>query len=368
MRANLFLITVLASSLIACGKKDNSNGNNSTPEKTVNGLTANQGWCNAELIDDGFELVTKINILDEKNIRMERIRISRDASPVAYRFSKNYEYVGENDYAGYDKFTLKAVKGSDSVQKLKNFSGQETIFNKILSKNSKLEKSVTSFSPVRAVILKASGLLSEDSEQHFYPCDNYSSTFNEALEVRPMVEFQIHLGQAISAYRTEKQLPIKMALKLPIKEIAMGPDKLNGTQWCKWFEFGMKTPQLTILTIKEDIFRDTLYTGALDIYEDHASIFQSTAEDGHVYRIDKSAKNLKGQYEKVINGTSYTRDATFKMIKDASGVTALIQEKSESSIISGYEIYHSCDDQRPLEVYSAYTKWLKEMLDQEMNF
>lgn len=368
MKTNLFLIAVLTSSLVSCGKKESSNSNSSASEKTVNGLTANQGWCNAELIDDGFESITKINILDEKNIRMERIRLSSNEAPVAYRFSKNYEYVGENEYAGYDRFTLKTVQGSASVQKLENFNGQKAIFNKILSKNSNLDKNVTSFSPDKAVILKASGFLSEDSEQFFYPCDNYSSTFNEALTVRPIVEFQIYLGQAVSAYRTEKQLPIKMALKLPIKEVTMGPDKLSGTQWCKWFEFGMSNPQLTILTVKDEIFRDTIYTGALDIYEKHNSIFQSTAEDGFVYRIDKPSKNLKGHYEKIINGTSYKGDATFKMIKDATGVTALIQERSESSIISGYEIYHSCDDQRPLEVYPAYAKWLKKMLDLEMNF
>lgn len=367
MKWNILCVILLSLIIVGCGKSNNDDNKSST-EKTINGVKVSKGWCQVESLTDGLDVVTRINFLDDNKISMDRILLANNKSPVAYRFSKDFGYVTDDAYVGYDVYGLKSVRGAAEVQSSQDFIKQERIFNEILSKNANLEKNITSFFPDRAVILKSKSFLSPDALQYFYPCDNYSSTFNKDLTVRPMIEFQILLGQAIK--RSEDILSITMALRSPIDEIVTDYKKLKGTQWCKWHEIRTvpEAPNLNILTVNDGTFRQNSYSGILQVfYQENPSrvdlrIEEISAKEARIYSIDKSAAGLKGQTEQ-----PFKDEVTYKMVKDANGVFALIKEVGESTLVLGFEIFYACDDQRPLATYPAYTELFNKILKAEIS-
>lgn len=345
---------------VGCGK--NSDNKKSDPRKsfTVNGLTSNKGWCSAENLLDNLQVVTRVNFLDNENLQMERILIDSHAAPVAHRFSKTIKYALEPGYGGWDSFVVETVEGKSAVSDLKDHYSQGSIVEKIFSKNQNLV-SVGNFAPEKAIILKASGLL-EDSKQELFPCENFSSSFDLITKVRPMIEFQIKVGQIVSSFVRDSLLPIKMAIQTPIYEVKIEYAKLEGTQWCNWFEMKSSSPHITILTLKSDSFKLNTYTGAFDLYAEYPSILLDNAERAKVYRIDQAEGVLKGSYEWT---PGHRSTDTFVQIQDASGVNVLVKTHSESNLLTSLNLFYECSDKRPLESYPAYKAGLGKLLELE---
>jgi hypothetical protein len=297
---------------------------------------------------------------------MDRLSVDNHSSAVVYKFSKQYEYVMEPGYAGLDKFGVKTVDSSAQVRTLKNFHAQKSITESIFSKNENLYRPANGFSPDKAIVLKASGLF-ENSENAFYPCSNFSPSFDTASTVRPMVELQVLMGHAFMIFQTDKILPIKMALKLPVNPIEINYREIEGTQWCNWFELGRLNPHVKILSLKSDSFKENSYTGAFDMYEEFPTTLEHNVKRSMVYSLDQTQGTLKGTNNWVSDGRTYKSNVTFMMVEDSSGVKAMLKRGSESEIMSSLKIYYECADKRPLETFPDYKKGLSKLLELEMN-
>lgn len=345
---------------VGCGKNSDNKKNDPKKSFTVNGLTSNKGWCSAENLLDNLQVVTRVNFLDNENLQMERILIDSHSAPVTHRFSKTIKYALEPGYGGRDSYAVETVEGKSAVSNLKDHYSQGLIVDKIFAKNQNLV-SVSTFAPEKAIILKASGLF-EDSKQELYPCENFSSSFDQVANVRPMIEFQIKVGQTVSSFVSDSLLPIEMAIQAPISEVKIDYAKLEGTQWCNWFEMKRSSPHVTILTLKADSFKLNTYTGAFDLYAEVPSILLDNAERAKVYRIDQFEGVLKGSYEWT---PGYRTTDTFVQIKDANGVNVMVKANSESSLLTSLKFFYECSDKRPLESYPAYKADLGKLLELE---
>lgn len=333
---NLIIVLSVILAVSACSKKKDDKVT-ATPQDA---LTSNQ-WCTLEggEFDANTSIMTRYTFKkgDEKNTaRVEYIRITDEGKTATYIQNKDYvwsEFKTDSDLS-YNSLSVELKKDPTQSNSVRN----QQYRLKQLSKNYPSLAGVTSesdFKPSYEISLKHLTFMSVgNSEQLFYPCGSFGKTFETTGEVRPIVEFQIYLGQLFAKVDSSRNfLASTRALKLPIKEISTSDLISKNESWCAQFELSSRWSELNVLTFTNNKYLSTKLSDEWfsdpERHERINFLITYMLKDANSYSIVKNDQRLSGQSK--VNTTigdqtfKYDLNDLFVAVEDAEGTQALVK-------------------------------------------
>lgn len=358
MKAIAFVVAALT--FVSCGNKDSEK---SKIQIAKNSQTVSGSWCNVTPLYGSY-FVSKYSFIDDNEVRKDLIRLTDSEAPVVYSYAEADKFHIKNDtYNPMREYSVEHVTTENEIRALSNLSRQKEIFKEILAKNPSLELNGQEFGPTKALNIYTTGsLFGEGSKDTVYPCSDFSDSFDNVEDKRPIVEFQIFVSQQAFRLQPDAALQEKMSLTYPIKEIAIDLDQLSGGQWCGWMVSGERA-HLKILTLEDDFFLINDYFEMLMNDKKYSEeLLKRRAEETQKYEVTSRKGTLVGTTKIFDNSPSTNR---FVMVKDALGQKALIKAYSENSIVLPNDFFYKCSDLRPLQNYPKYKTWLPKFLELE---
>ncbi len=339
------------------------------PPAKINPLTANR-WCRAEDWDT-FQLVTRMTFQGEK-LLVENLLLTGNGFNI-------YEYANKMDWEV--RGTMAPVPGKMSVtmhetdqviQALPGFEAQKKIVTEVFSQNPNLSHPEGDFTPPKALSIVTRSVTSgEEIVRRVYPCEYYSSTFNNEGPHRPLMELLLLLGSESTNY-TEKDhghLAATMPFAFPIEDISIDAASIANTQWCSWREVSTS-----------EVFLRSITIGGTEFVENaHSQIFTNYLDDQEMLAYLKSNAAKSERYQLTLSGgrmlaknltpadrqAKFPSQAMFAMVKDANGAKALVRmdyREPDRTWPVFTDIYFSCQDQRPLLFNEPFRLRLPDIL------
>jgi hypothetical protein len=327
-------------------------------------------WCRAEDWDT-FQVVMRMT-LKENQIITEYLLLKPSGFDV-YQYSEKPRWEMKGQMASEpNKVLVSLHEAPADIPNLPGFPEQKRIFTEVFALNPNLTHPAGDFAPTRAMTTLTRAISTGfEIERNVYPCESYSSTFNEEGPQRPLIELLLLFASNSKGYTADGRgtLASTMKFTFPINEIPVEAQSIADTQWCSWREVGPSELLLRTLTIGQDHF----------IENAHSQLFasQSDEEDMHNYlngNASKSENFTMGISGGRLTGRNQTpadhlpRDPMqelFTMVQDSTGLKALVRmdaiEPDRTWPVFS-DIYFDCQDARPLQFSPAFQARITEIL------
>ncbi len=328
-------------------------------------------WCRAEDWDT-FQVVMRMT-LKENQMITEYLLLKPSGFDV-YQFSEKPKWEMKGQMAAEpNKILVSLHEAPADIPNVPGFPEQKRIYNEVFALNPNLSHPQGDFAPTKAMTTLTRAISTGfEIERNVYPCESYSSTFNEEGPQRPLMELLLLFASNSKGYTADgrDKLASTMNFTFPINEIPVSAQTIAGTQWCSWREVGASELLLRTLTIGNDAF----------IENAHSQLFasQPDEEEVHNYLNDNASKSERYTMNIVgnrLSGSNLTaadhspRDPMkelFTMVQDANGLKAMVRMdpiETDRTWPVFSDIYFDCQDPRPLQFSPAFQSRITEILD-----
>lgn len=337
-------------------------------------------WCTVESINDTVQAVTrfKFTVGTTNNVEIQYLQINATNPPVVYPVDTVYEWdLPKIDAPDYERYTVQFLGNPQQLSdpsEVKELNEQKKLFEKKLRDNPQLKPMGDTFNPQQALSLQYLKPVSNAKvEQVLFPCTDYSNAFLVTEPVRPIMEFNLFIGQSQRLRLkdlSQQSLGKTMTFTFPMVQLKTMATAKKGTSWCAWREEEFQRFIVDVVTIGNGIFIKTELTDYL-FSDKYSTYFFQRINESDLYSITENQEYLRGTTP-LDSGDSKpggTYRSMFAAMKDSKGLVVLVKmnpyHPSSTSVRKFADIYFPCNDPRPLAAHPNVARNLPKAIEQQ---